>query len=265
MSTYNIELVSLDKSFKSSSRLLRRRNAFSVDLDLSANKKATKNTRAAGSRTDFASTRSVTDQLILNLQRCPPSKSLISIKKKIHQTIAQKWKQIQKSCRKADKDLTGNVPISYFLQVIAKFFNQLSKSETSQLISMFVTNKDLISYYKFLQHFLLNLNPCNETIMERKLIHKSKVAVVVGEESSQFHNVMLKIRKRVFDNWKKIRKTFRSHDIQALGFVTPRVFRSVLRKHSIILSEEDFFNLMTYYDFDMLGQFPYNEFLRSFI
>ena len=42
MSTYNIELVSLDKSFKSSSRLLRRRNAFSVDLDLSANKKATK-------------------------------------------------------------------------------------------------------------------------------------------------------------------------------------------------------------------------------
>ena len=43
------------------------------------------------------------------------------------------------------------------------------------------------------------------------------------------------------------------------------IFLQILRQFSINLSEEDFYHLMSFYDHQMKGRVPYNDFIRAFL
>ena len=76
---------------------------------------------------------------------------------------------------------------------------------------------------------------------------------------------MLRLRRCVLDHWKDMRKEFRSKDPSGKGVLSPVEFRQILRNYNTNLTEEEFYDLMTYYDPKMQGQICYNDFIRAFL
>jgi len=184
---------------------------------------------------------------------------------KIRAVVYDKWKTIQKKCKDHNNSSKTSVPSSVFLEILKDCGAELSVSESSELIGKYELKNGEFPFKNFLKHFLLTLKPRDEGILERKVIHQSRIPVMFGKENQQFCDVMIKLRERLLHCWKEMRRTFRTYDIHAFGFISPKIFRSVLEQYSISLSEEDFFNLMSYYDHRMVGRIPYNEFLRAFL
>ena len=87
--------------------------------------------------------------------------------------------------------------------------------------------------------------------------------VTPGTPNAAYEGAMQRLRKGVSQNWKEMRRVFRSIDKSATGVLPPIHFKQVLKEFHINLSEEDFYHLMCYYDKSLKGQISYNDFLRS--
>jgi len=196
-----------------------------------------------------------------------PSHSVAMLEERIREDVYKKWKKIQTSCLKLDNRKVNSVTCQEFSDVLKQHGIELTITEARDLTAKYQVrgNPSNIHYKNFLKHFLLTLRSRDEGMLERKIIHSSRIPLIFGKESDQFCDVMLRLRGRLLHCWKEMRRTFRTHDLHAIGVVSPATFRNVLAEYSIVLNEEDFFNLMSYYDHAMLGRVPYNEFLRAFL
>ena len=76
---------------------------------------------------------------------------------------------------------------------------------------------------------------------------------------------MMRLRDTVTQNWKEMRRSFRSADPTGMGVVDSNVFRQVLRQYSVNLTEDEFFHLLSYYDKNMDGLIGYNDFIRAYL
>ena len=64
-------------------------------------------------------------------------------------------------------------------------------------------------------------------------------------------------------DWRTLRKAFKNMDKLNTGYVSLKEFRSVLELCNVILDEEDWFQLMSYFDKDLTGKVPYNNFVNE--
>ena len=86
-----------------------------------------------------------------------------------------------------------------------------------------------------------------------------------GDTNVHFFDAMMRLRYTVKQNWKEMRRAFRSADPTGMGLVDTNNFRRVLRQFSVNLTEDDFFHLLSYYDKHMDGQIVYNDFSKAYL
>ncbi|PAA87102.1 hypothetical protein BOX15_Mlig020673g1 [Macrostomum lignano] len=75
----------------------------------------------------------------------------------------------------------------------------------------------------------------------------------------------MRLRRRVLEDWKEMRRVFREQDPDGRGRASPSVFRRVLRRFGLTLSDDEFYQLTGAYDPERSGSVDYNEFIRSFL
>lgn len=181
--------------------------------------------------------------------------------------VYKNWQEIQKECKRLDPNSTGIITSDKFVGILDKFGLMLSLEDARELMTKYDIggNAGKFSYGEFLRHFILTLKPQDEGLLKRRKIHAARLPVNTGKENDSFVETMVAIRERILHCWKQMRRSFRNQDPQADGFVTPTTFRQILRQFSINLSEEDFYHLMSFYDHQMKGKVPYNDFIRAFL
>ena len=86
-----------------------------------------------------------------------------------------------------------------------------------------------------------------------------------GESTDFFDAAMNRVHRAVTQNWKEMRRQFRSIDQTGSGIISPDDFRQVLRNIHVDLSEDEFYHITCYFDKDMSGTMGYNQFLRRFL
>nr|CAB3241250.1 EF-hand calcium-binding domain-containing protein 6-like [Phallusia mammillata] len=190
-----------------------------------------------------------------------------SAEAKVKTLVFKHWQEIQRECRKIDADGSGCVLPDEFVGILDNFGVMLSLEDARQLMVKYDLgeNAGKFSYRDFLRHFILTLKPQEEGILRRRKIHTARLPVDTGKESASFIEAMVKLRERILHCWKEMRRSFRMIDSRGDGFVTPSIFRQVLRQFAINLSEEDFFHMLSFYDHGMRGRVPYNDFIRAFL
>nr|XP_039259918.1 EF-hand calcium-binding domain-containing protein 6-like [Styela clava] len=186
---------------------------------------------------------------------------------RIKSLVYKHWQDIQKECKKLDPGFIGSIPADEFVGVLDRFGLYLSLEEARDLMTRFDqgSNSGLFSYRDFLRHYILTLKPQDEGLLKRRKLHASKIPIDTGHESDSFIEAMIRLRERVLQSWKELRRSFRNIDVKGDGYVTPSQFRQILRQFSINLSEDDFYHLVSFYDHAMRGRICYNEFIRAFL
>jgi len=188
--------------------------------------------------------------------------SIMEIEDKIKDIIFKNWKGIQKKCKLIDYKSEGSIPADQFIEIIDGFGAKLTLTEARTLITKYdVTgNSGQLEYPKFIKYFLLTLKSYDQEKPKPKPLKP-----FFEDQSQEFRDVMLKLRQRMFCCWKEIRRTFRKVDRTKTGFISFQEFRKIMCEYSMIFSEEDFFNLISFYDQNMSGQISYDDFLRAFL
>lgn len=89
--------------------------------------------------------------------------------------------------------------------------------------------------------------------------------VSAGHTSTYFYDAMIRLRECVVQNWKEMRRLFRSMDRDNQGAIPSLDFRYVLRQFSVNLEEDEFFHLLSYYDKNLNGMIAYNDFIKAYL
>uniref|UniRef100_A0A1I8JDN8 EF-hand calcium-binding domain-containing protein 6 n=1 Tax=Macrostomum lignano TaxID=282301 RepID=A0A1I8JDN8_9PLAT len=87
----------------------------------------------------------------------------------------------------------------------------------------------------------------------------------VGGGGGGMLTLAMRLRRRVLEDWKEMRRVFREQDPDGRGRAPPSVFRRVLRRFGLTLSDDEFYQLAAAYDPERSGSVDYNEFIRSFL
>ncbi|XP_063969764.1 EF-hand calcium-binding domain-containing protein 6-like isoform X1 [Lytechinus pictus] len=191
---------------------------------------------------------------------------------RLKRQIQKHWQEVHRLCKLHDLDNSGEVEVDAFREILSQFNVSMTVEDFSKLVTKFdLKENGKFSYLEFLKHFMLNLKKINEepehrTLLSREKIHQSKIVIKPESRmSGATMEAMLRIRDTIVNNWKKMRRTFRLLDPTADGVITTNQFRDTLRQFSINLSEEEFYQLTTYYDKSLQGRIPYNDFIRAFL
>lgn len=86
-----------------------------------------------------------------------------------------------------------------------------------------------------------------------------------GGSGGAMLTLAMRLRRRVLEDWKEMRRVFREQDPDGRGKASPSAFRRVLRQFGLTLSDDEFYQLAAAYDPDRTGGVDYNEFIRSFL
>uniref|UniRef100_A0A671PII2 EF-hand domain-containing protein n=1 Tax=Sinocyclocheilus anshuiensis TaxID=1608454 RepID=A0A671PII2_9TELE len=149
------------------------------------------------------------------------------VEMKVRPRIQDCWRHIQRRCRPADPERTGEIDVDMFLSTF------LSPLEFEQLAVKYdIKNSGHLSYPDFLRHFVLMFSP---------------------QVNSASHRLKLQLP----------RTPVSSLSLELLpAVVLNRPMRKV--QYSVNLSEEEFFHF-TFFDKNLSGRISYNDFLCIFL
>lgn len=74
-----------------------------------------------------------------------------------------------------------------------------------------------------------------------------------------------RLRQCVIRNWRLMRRSFQVADPSKSDRVDIITFRQILKAQNVNLTEEEFFQIMSFYDKDFSASINYNSFLRAFL
>ncbi|XP_069133814.1 EF-hand calcium-binding domain-containing protein 6-like isoform X1 [Argopecten irradians] len=191
-----------------------------------------------------------------------------SAEQQLKDVIFRHWKDVQRLCRNQDRNNTGTIAVNDILEIFDKFGVQIPQHDLNDLLTKYDLQEDgTFSYVDFLRHFIINLKPGDTPgpSLSRKQIPQTKVTTDNGPTTNQFYEAMVRVRDCVMQNWKEMRRNFRSLDPANSGNVEALEFRRVLRQFNMNLSEEEFYHLVSYYDKNMEGMINYNDFIRAYL
>ncbi|XP_055963055.1 EF-hand calcium-binding domain-containing protein 6 [Sorex fumeus] len=208
---------------------------------------------------------SVTSQLTLtpgspHLQNCEP------LENRLRQKMRSCWREFLKDCKDRDADRLGHVSTADFLALVEKYGLDVSKEESQQLAAKYdFKDNGRFAYCDFIQSCVLLLRARETSLMQRMKIQNAHKMKEAGTETSSFYSALLRIQPKIMHCWRPMRRTFKSYDQDASGFLSVGDFRKVLRQYSINLTEEELFHVLEYYDRGLSALVPYNDFLRAFL
>ncbi|KAM4615605.1 EF-hand calcium-binding domain-containing protein 6-like [Polymixia lowei] len=190
-----------------------------------------------------------------------------SAERRLRGEVQRCWREIQGTCAEEDPRREGEISAISFLDVLQSLNISVTREELERLSGKYdITNNGRVSYHNFLGHFLLNLKPpAVQRTFERRRLPPPTTGAGDGVLSRQCVGVMLRICEAVRLSWSAIRHSFMTFDRSRTGSISVQEFRKVLRRFSVNLSEEEFFQLSSSFDASAAGRICYNDFLRAFL
>lgn len=190
-----------------------------------------------------------------------------SAEARIKNRIFRNWKEIQRSCRNCDRNNTGTIQVQELKDILVRNGIDMPDEEFYDLMTKYDLREDgSFAYVDFLRHFILNLKPQDDgNLFSRRRVPQGRVSVSAGHTSTQFYDAMIRLRECVVQNWKEMRRLFRSMDRDNQGAIPSLDFRYVLRQFSVNLEEDEFFHLLSYYDKNLNGMIAYNDFIKAYL
>lgn len=190
-----------------------------------------------------------------------------SAEARIKNRIFRNWKEIQRSCRNCDRNNTGTIQVQELNDILVRNGIDMPDEEFYDLMTKYDLREDgSFAYVDFLRHFILNLKPQDDgNLFSRRRVPQGRVSVSAGHTSTHFYDAMIRLRECVVQNWKEMRRLFRSMDRDNQGAISSLDFRYVLRQFSVNLEEDEFFHLLSYYDKNLNGMIAYNDFIKAYL
>lgn len=190
-----------------------------------------------------------------------------SAEARIKNRIFRNWKEIQRSCRNCDRNNTGTIQVQELNDILVRNGIDMPDEEFYDLMTKYDLREDgSFAYVDFLRHFILNLKPQDDgNLLSRRRVPQGRVSVSAGHTSTHFYDAMIRLRECVVQNWKEMRRLFRSMDRDNQGAISSLDFRYVLRQFSVNLEEDEFFHLLSYYDKNLNGMIAYNDFIKAYL
>ncbi|KAK2867211.1 hypothetical protein Q8A67_025328 [Cirrhinus molitorella] len=199
-------------------------------------------------------------------RRSTPLLNCEDVEMKVRPKIQDCWRHIQKRCRQADPERTGEIDVDIFLEILQGLHIELSPLEFKQLAVKYdIKNNGRLSYPDFLRHFVLMFSPQVNTSSHRLKLQLPRTPMSPGPLSDQCVEAMLRISRPIQLFWRQMRQKFIAFDKERTGKVSLQDFRKVLRQYSVNLSEEEFFHFTSFFDKNLSGKISYNDFLRIFL
>ncbi|KAK7117596.1 hypothetical protein R3I94_022980 [Phoxinus phoxinus] len=199
-------------------------------------------------------------------RRSTPLLNCEDVEMKVRSRIQDCWRHIQRRCRHADPDRTGEIDVEIFLEILQGLHIELSPPEFEQLAVKYdIKNSGRLSYPDFLRHFVLMFSPQVNTSSNRLKLQPPTAPMSPGPLSGQCVEAMLRISRPIQLVWRQMRQRFTSFDKERTGKISLQDFRKVLRQYSVNLSEEEFFHFTSFFDSNLSGKISYNDFLRIFL
>ncbi|XP_059392796.1 EF-hand calcium-binding domain-containing protein 6 [Carassius carassius] len=212
---------------------------------------------------------SVTEQLqrpSTASRRSTPLLNCEDVEMKVRSKIQDCWRHIQRRCRQADTERTGEIDLDVFLEILQGLHIELSPLEFEQLAVKYdIKNSGRLSYPDFLRHFVLMFSPQVNSASHRLKLQLPRTPMSPGPLSSQCVEAMLRISRPIQLFWRQMRHKFIAFDKERTGKISLQDFRKVLRQYSVNLSEEEFFHFSSFFDKNLTGRISYNDFLRIFL
>ncbi|XP_077066021.1 EF-hand calcium-binding domain-containing protein 6 isoform X2 [Siphateles boraxobius] len=199
-------------------------------------------------------------------RRSMPLLNCEDVEMKVRSRIQDCWRHIQRRCRQADPDRTGEIDVDIFLEILQGLHIELSPPEFEQLAVKYdIKNSGRLSYPDFLRHFVLMFSPQVNTSSNRLKLQLPTTPMSPGPLSGPCVEAMLRISRPIQLVWRQMRQKFTSFDKERTGKISLQDFRKVLRQYSVNLSEEEFFHFTSFFDSNLSGRISYNDFLRIFL
>uniref|UniRef100_A0A8C2FLC7 EF-hand domain-containing protein n=1 Tax=Cyprinus carpio TaxID=7962 RepID=A0A8C2FLC7_CYPCA len=199
-------------------------------------------------------------------RRSTPLLNCEDVEMKLRSKIQDCWRHIQRRCRQADPERTGEIDVDVFLEILQGLHIELSPLEFEQLaIKYDIKNSGRLSYPDFLRHFVLMFSPQVNSASHRLKLQLPRTPMSPGPFSSQCAEAMLRISRPIQLFWRQMRHKFIAFDKERTGKISLQDFRKVLRQYSVNLSEEEFFHFTSFFDKNLSGRISYNDFLRIFL
>ncbi|XP_050955714.1 EF-hand calcium-binding domain-containing protein 6 [Labeo rohita] len=199
-------------------------------------------------------------------RRSTPLLNCEDVEMKVRPKIQDCWRHIQRRCRQADPERTGEIDVDIFLDILQGLHIELSPLEFEQLAVKYdIKNSGRLSYPDFLRHFVLMFSPQVNTSSHRLKLQLPRTPMSPGPLSGQCAEAMLRISRPIQLFWRQMRQKFIAFDNERTGKISLQDFRKVLRQYSVNLSEEEFFHFTSFFDKNLSGKISYNDFLRIFL
>ncbi|NXU47038.1 EFCB6 protein, partial [Turnix velox] len=189
-----------------------------------------------------------------------------TVENKIKKNIQCSWRGILKVCEEKDTSKLGEIPMSGFLDAAEKLNLNLSEEEMRWITTKYDLKRNgRFAYYDLLQSCVLLLKPQESSLLQRVIIQKPQKPLSPGPQTTSFFSAMLRIQPQILHCWRPMKHTFKSYNESQTGLLHIADFRQVLHEYRIDLTEEEFFNILEYYDKNLSSKISYNDFLRAFI
>lgn len=185
----------------------------------------------------------------------------------IKNVIRNHWKLIQKRCRMEDQQCTGHIDPEKFKEILLHFMKNISEEKFMKLKEKFDIKGDgTLAYRDLIRYFIFDSKPTRIVPGQHRLLRQG--------DNDEFETVptegllgeaLKRLRQCVMKNWRLMQRSFQVADPSKTDHVDIITFRQILKCHNVNLTEEEFFQIMSFYDKNFSASINYFSFLRAFL
>lgn len=178
------------------------------------------------------------------------------------------WEDLRKEFVGMDPYGIGFVSQDEFRDVLKELCVHLSEFELDQLTRKFDLKKDgRVSYIEFLKPFALRKQIWRHGNNMLSLLQHPQAELpmsdIVEPPQKGLHGLTAKLRQKLANDWKNLRRAFRKLDKTNNGYLSVPEFRSVLKLANVILDEDEVYHVLNRFDNNMSGKIQYEKFIEE--
>ncbi|CAF1342560.1 unnamed protein product [Rotaria magnacalcarata] len=182
--------------------------------------------------------------------------------------IRSNWDQLRKEFAQLDPYKTGFVQSDEFDEILTELCSSVNQDDLDMLKYRFETKHDSrMNYVRFLKHHA----PLSELVDEIELptrktfITNDDYSPKITINRSNENQLENKIRQKLRDSYKELRRSFKQHDPTNHGSIPIQIFKKILHQFKCTLNDEEFYQLASQLDIKMDGNINYNYFIQQYV
>ncbi|UJR11717.1 hypothetical protein I4U23_015898 [Adineta vaga] len=183
--------------------------------------------------------------------------------------IRTNWDRLRREFAELDPYRTGYVQPEEFDDVLTELCQAINQEDLYLIKSKLQTQHDpRMNYIRFLKCYA----PLSESTSLVDESSKNPLQAIDEEtprtgasERMVFSQVCIKLRRKLSDSYKPLRRSFKQQDKTNCGSVPLKTFKEVLNQYQCSLNDEELYVLASQMDTKLDGTINYNYFLQQYI